>query len=277
MLLCSNYVMEQMIIAILIIALGFYCFKFYPFEKGNITNLVISAIFIIVTLIAKRIFTLTIPLFGVESLKIGIEYIPLMLAGFFLSPGYAFVIGLCCDMIGLILVPTGFPFFGFTLTMILVCVIPSFVKTHIKSFSMRQTEIMVISLIVLLGVGASFYIWSLDTISIDKTLYHITMIQKMTLITLCLVLTVLFIGFIYLLKKKINEEESKIFSTWIISVVLVELICTLCLTPLWLDIMYHIPFVVSLCIRVIKECVVLPLEIFVGYTLIKLLNRVLKV
>ena len=50
---------------------------------------------------------------------------------------------------------------------------------------------------------------------------------------------------------------------------------TLCLTPLWLDMMYKIPFVVSLCIRVIKECAVLPIEIFIGYTLIKLMKRIL--
>ena len=82
---------------------------------------------------------------------------------------------------------------------------------------------------------------------------------------------------IYFLKRKTNEEQSHIFSTWVMSVVFVEFVCTLCLTPLWLDIMYHIPFVISLCIRVIKECAILPIEIFIGYTLIQLLKRVLKI
>lgn len=45
--------------------------------------------------------------------------------------------------------------------------------------------------------------------------------------------------------------------------------------PLWLDMMYKIPFVISLCIRVIKECAVLPIEIFIGYTLIKFMKRML--
>lgn len=74
--------MEQIILAVLIIALGIYCFKFYPFEKGNVMNLVISATFIIVTLVCKRFLTIMIPLFGAESLKIGLEYLPLMIAGF---------------------------------------------------------------------------------------------------------------------------------------------------------------------------------------------------
>ena len=77
--------MEQVVIAMIIIALGFYVFKFYPFEKGNVMKLVIAAIFIILTAICKRL-AIMIPLFGTESLKIGFEYIPLMLAGYFLSP-----------------------------------------------------------------------------------------------------------------------------------------------------------------------------------------------
>lgn len=277
MLSCSEYVMEQMIIAIVIIALGFYCFKFYPFKKGDTMKLVISAIFIMVTLIAKRFLTLAIPLFGLESLKIGIEYIPLMIAGYLLSPSYAFVIGLCSDLIGLILVPTGFPFFGFTLTMILVSVIPSLVKEHMISFSMKQVEMMTTILIGILVIGASLYIWNLDTVSIEKTVYELTVFHKSFLISTCLLLMILFMIFMYLLKKRINEEESKIFSTWIMCVILTEVVCTLCLTPLWLDMMYGIPFVVSLCIRVIKECLIIPIEIFIGYTLIKILSKVLKV
>ena len=126
--------MEQVVIAMIIIALGFYVFKFYPFEKGNVMKLVIAAIFIILTAICKRL-AIMIPLFGTESLKIGFEYIPLMLAGYFLSPSYAFLVGLCSDVIGLIIVPTGFPFFGFTLGTILVSVIPSMVHVHFKRVS----------------------------------------------------------------------------------------------------------------------------------------------
>ena len=88
--------MEQIILGSIIIALGIYVFKFYPFEKGNVMKLVIAAIFVILTAICKRL-AIMIPLFGAESFKIGFEYIPLMIAGFFLSPSYAFLVGLCSD------------------------------------------------------------------------------------------------------------------------------------------------------------------------------------
>ena len=142
---------------------------------------------------------------------------------------------------------------------------------------MKQIERLTIGIILILGIGATFYISTLEYVSINKTIYTMTWEYKISLISICLILVFVFIGFIYLLKRRINEEQSHIFSTWVMSVVMVELICTLCLTPLWLDMMYGIPYVVSLCIRIIKECVVLPIEIFIGYTLIQLLNRVLKI
>ncbi|MFQ7317298.1 MAG: folate family ECF transporter S component [Massilimicrobiota timonensis] len=265
--------MEQVVIAMIIIALGFYVFKFYPFEKGNVMKLVIAAIFIILTAICKRL-AIMIPLFGTESLKIGFEYIPLMLAGYFLSPSYAFLVGLCSDVIGLIIVPTGFPFFGFTLGTILVSIIPSMVHVHFKRVSPTKVLMIVIGLIVILGVGASLYISQLDVVSISDTAYSLKLQDKITLISLCLLLSLLFVVIILFLKRKINTQEAKTFSTWILCVVLTEIVVTLCLTPLWLDMMYHIPWTISLCIRVVKECAILPIEIFIGYSLIPFLRRI---
>lgn len=265
--------MEQIIIAIIIIALGFYVFKFYPFEKGNVMKLVIAAIFIILTAICKRL-AIMIPLFGAESLKIGFEYIPLMLAGYFLSPSYAFIVGLCSDVIGLILVPTGFPFFGFTLGTILVSVIPSLIHEHSKNISPQNVLRIVIGLILVLGIGASIYIGQLDSVNISETVYHLQSQDKITLISICLLLSLIFMIVIAFLKRKINAQEAKTFSTWVLCVVLTELVVTLCLTPLWLDMMYQIPWTISLCIRVVKECAILPIEIFIGYILIPILNRI---
>ncbi len=266
--------MEQIIIVGIIIALGIYVFKFYPFEKGNVSKLVIASIFIILTAICKRL-AIMIPLFGTESLKIGFEYIPLMLAGYLLSPSSAFLIGFCSDMIGLILVPTGFPFFGFTLGTILVSVIPSLVKENLQSVKEKTVQYIANGIVCFMGLGASLYIYTLKEVDISGKIYLLTSQNKITLISICIALTALFIVLIHIIKKRVNIEEAKEFSTWILCVILVELVVTLCLTPLWLDIMYKIPFVVSLCIRIIKECAILPLEIFIGYSLIKLMKKII--
>ena len=140
--------------------------------------------------------------------------------------------------------------------------------------SPKRVLMIVIGLIAVLGVGASFYISGLDAINISQTTYHLKLQDKITLISFCVLLSLVFITIICFLRRKINTQEAKTFSTWILCVVLTELVVTLCLTPLWLDMMYHIPWTISLCIRVVKECAVLPIEIFIGYSLIPFLRRI---
>ncbi|MCD7840421.1 MAG: folate family ECF transporter S component, partial [Erysipelotrichaceae bacterium] len=148
-------------------------------------KLVMAAIFVILTAICKRL-SIMIPLFGTESLKIGFEYIPLMLAGYFLSPSYCFIIGLSSDLIGLIITPTGFPFFGFTLGTILVCVIPSLVKQNTKIFSPQTIQNIVTILIVLLGLLGSVYVWFLDELNISSTVYTLNLTYKIGIIAICI-------------------------------------------------------------------------------------------
>ncbi len=236
--------------------------------------MVLSSMMIMITLICKRFFTIPIPLFGLESLKVGIEYIPLMLAGFILQPGYAFIVGICSDLIGLIIVPTGFPFLGFTLTMILVCLIPSLVRYFCIDMNETILKYSVELLLSIITIFACLYIYNMDGYTISSTTIILSLTQKLLLIVFCISLLVIYIFVINITKKKM--KDSKDLSIWILSVTLVEMICTLVLTPLWLELMYNLPFVVSLCIRVIKECFVLPLEIFIGYSLLQVIQKVYK-
>lgn len=266
--------MVQLFILLIIILIGYIVLKLFPISKMKTIDIVLSAIFIMITLIAKRFLTIMIPLFGLESLKIGLEYIPLMVAGYFLSPSYAYFVGLSSDLLGLILTPTGFPFFGFTLTMILVSLIPSLIKTNMIN-KKQSIETKVQMILSLLAIGAMIYICQLNHITISNTLYTITIQQKIFLILICLLVILFFFFIIHFMKMKVKEEELNDFSLWILSVISVEIFCTLFLSPLWLKIMYGIPFFVSFCIRVMKECFVIPLEILLGYTIVKGLKRIL--
>lgn len=85
-------------------------------------------------------------------------------------------------------------------------------------------------------------------------------------------ISVLFIV-MYYYKRKSNESEYHLFNLWLISVVIVEMVITFCLTPYWLQVMYGIPFTLSLFIRVIKECIMIPIDIILGYSVLKILKR----
>ena len=268
--------MEQLFIGCIIIMLGMFLFKTFPFQKNNVKLLTLSAIFIVITLIAKRFFTFMIPLFGLESLKVGVEYIPLMIAGFILPPSYAYIVGMCCDLIGLILVPSGFPFFGFTLTMILVCVIPSLVSHYFSKIQQTHIYKIVSGVIFCFTLLGGVFIYHLDSVKISSTDVILQPMHKLILISMCVSLALVVFIVMFYAKKKQNENHFKDLSCWILSVVMVEGFCTLILSPLWLDMMYGMPFIVSFCIRVIKLCFVIPMEIFVGYTILKVIKKVTK-
>ena len=268
--------MEQLIIGCIIIMLGMFLFKTFPFEKKNVKILTLSAIFIVITLIAKRFFTFMIPLFGLESLKMGVEYIPLMIAGFILPPSYAYLVGMCCDLIGLILVPSGFPFFGFTLTMILVCVIPSLVSYYFSKMKETQIYKIVCGIVMMFAFSGAMFIYTLKSVKISGNDVMLEPTHKLILISMCILLTLVVYAVMLYAKKKQDEVNFIDLSCWILSVVVVEGFTTLILSPLWLSMMYNMPFIVSFCIRVIKLCFVIPMEIFVGYTVLKVIKRVTK-
>ena len=240
--------MIQIIIVCILVLLGIYCFKVYPLERRNTKKLAFSALIIIITLILKRL-TIMVPLFGAESLKIGFEYIPVMLAGIILSPSYAYLIGLITDLLGLVISPTGFPFFGFTLNQVLIGLIPSLIAVKVKNVD-----------------GKRF----------GKVTYTLTSLQKGVMIGLCLIASIGFILFMLKRTKNMKDNDVSLFGTWLLSVILVELAITFCLTPFWLQIMYGIPFVVSVSIRVIKACFIIPLEIIIGFPLLKQMDKLYK-
>lgn len=267
--------MIQIIIVCILVLLGIYCFKFYPLERRNTKKLAFSALIIIITLILKRL-TIMVPLFGAESLKIGFEYIPVMLAGVILSPSYAYLIGLITDLLGLVISPTGFPFFGFTLNQVLIGLIPSLIAVKVKNVDGKRFSKIVCLMIALFGGAGSLFVALQKTISIGKVTYTLTSLQKGVMIGLCLIASIGFILFMLKRTKNMKDNDASLFGTWLLSVILVELAITFCLTPFWLQIMYGIPFVVSVSIRVIKACFIIPLEIIIGFPLLKQMDKLYK-
>ena len=264
--------MVQIITGSILVLIGIYVFYKYPI-KNDTKSLALGALFIVVTVILKRL-TLMVPLFGAESLKIGFELIPLMLAGMLLTPGYCFIIGVAVDLVGLLIVPTGFPFLGFTLNCVLAALIPSIIVQKIKIDKQNKLEIGIkIGLIILL-VCASMYILSLDSITVSKTVITLQLWQKLVIIGGSIIMiTILFIVMMAI-KKKLEKQEVHIFYTWVVTVILVEVCISFLLTPYWLQIMYNIPFMLSLFIRIIKACIMIPLDICIGYSAFKVLRKI---
>lgn len=266
----SNQIMIQIIVAIILLGLGIYIFKTYPI-KSDTKSIAIGAILIVLTAILQRL-TIMVPLFGFESLKIGFAIIPIMLAGMILSPGYCYIIGLSCDLIGLIINPTGFPFLGFTLNSVLQAVIPALIVNKFKY--QEKLEIFIKGGLIGLVLITTIYVFNLNSVTLAKNIIKLTFINKLFIIGLCSLMIIILFVVINILKKKVDDNQLHLFYTWVLAVIVVEVGVNFLLTPYWLQVMYNIPYMLSLFIRVIKACVMIPLDIIIGYSILKLLKRI---
>lgn len=80
-------------------------------KKYNIRTLVYMAIFIALSIVATRIFSIDTPF-----LRIGIGFMPVIMAAMYLGPFKAGWIGVIADIIGFMLFPKGTFFPGFTIS-----------------------------------------------------------------------------------------------------------------------------------------------------------------
>ena len=98
--------MIQIICGVLLVLIGIFVFWKYPI-KSDTKSLTLAALLVILAVVLKR-FSIMIPLFGFESLKISVEVIPMLLAGVLLEQGLGVVSGLGVDWVGLMVVETYF-------------------------------------------------------------------------------------------------------------------------------------------------------------------------
>jgi ECF transporter S component (folate family) len=90
----------------------------------NLKKLITLAFLVAISVLLGRIFDLRIPVTGVETLRLGLGALPIMLAGLSFGPFYGALAGGVADLIGIWLFPQG-PFFPhFTLTSMLNGLLP---------------------------------------------------------------------------------------------------------------------------------------------------------
>lgn len=262
----------QIIAVAAIIIIGFFVFRM---DKLHVTGekLAIIAMFIALS-VALQFFSLMIPLFGFPSMRIGFSQLPLMVIGVLFGPSWAFLSGIVQDFLGLIVTPTGFPFFGFTLNKIIIGLIPALLFSKKIKWTPKVAYIVSQGILLSFLLGALAYLWLTPSIVTNGEVIEITMTIKLVFSTGSVLLIGAMMFFLKLLTEKYKKYENDFsISIWAMSVVLVEVIVQLILTPLWLAIMYDIPIWISFLLRVVKATIMVPLTIIIGYGILILMSR----
>lgn len=254
---------SQILSVLAIIVIGFISIKIDK-PKIQIKTLVMVSLLVGLSLILA-LLSWMIPLFGFPSLKIGFSQIPLMFIGFVFGPFWGFLGGLLADVLELLTGTITFPFFGFTLNKVLVGFIPGMVVKLIKTDN-RYTRMWPTIAIVLISFLAMFYVFSTNQIKVEENIIHVALELKFILSA---VIVLLMSGLLLSLNIILKHNKNKYVFLWILALIVVEMIVQLILTPFWLDVMYGIPFIVSVSVRLIKAVVMIVANTMIGLVLLK--------
>lgn len=254
----------------IIVVLGVVSFKLNPLV---VTTRKITVVALLVVLsVALQFYSLMIPLFGFPSLRIDFLQIPLMMIGVLFGPSWTILAGIAQDILGLIITPTGFPFFGFMLNKILMGMIPAVLfhfKNKISNQRMHQIVLMLLGIFL---VGSLSYVWQVQTIVVESNTIEITTIMKIGISILSLMLIGGLMVYMHATEQKYRDKKIPV-AFWALSVLLVEVTVSLILTPTWLYAMYSIPVLLSFLVRVVKAAIMVPLLMMVGYALLSLVEK----
>ncbi|MDD6467261.1 MAG: folate family ECF transporter S component [Erysipelotrichaceae bacterium] len=264
----------QGICLVAIIVLGVFIFRRYPL-KIRIKEMVLTSLFMVIGFVLSY-FSLMIPLLGFPSLKIGFAQLPLMLLGALFGPSYGFLAGLIFDLIGLIITPTDFPFLGFTLNNILVCVLPALWFHSHKKRNQKQIVRGVMMVCCVLVAVVLIYLWSYTYSEVFITKYFALTNQTRVGIT---VAVFVFVGILLIVMSQIMkkyQQDGNEVANWMVCVLCVELILNLVMTPIWLQVMYGIPYMVNFFLRAIKALIMIPTMTVLGFALLRIVRRLYK-
>ena len=263
----------QILSLALIACIGIIVFQFFP-KDFSAKKISLTAMFVLLSAILQAV-SVMLPLFGFPSLKIGFSQMPLLLLGALLGPVWAYIGGICQDIVSLIVDPTSFPFFGFTLNKIVVALIPAFWFTYGSKISQKTLFILTEVIIVCTYLLGLFALFTTGEIMSGGEMYHLNIWVKLGLsAVIILFLGILCYGIHYFYKKYQGTHNKA--GQWIISIISVEVIVQYCLTPLWLSVMYGVPFMGSLLVRLVKGSVMIFLNILIGLMLYRILSKLIK-
>lgn len=237
-------------------------------KELKLRKTILAALLVAIGIVLSQFVSITYPPSN-AIIRFGVGYLPLIIISIILGPKIGLYSAIVQDVLGyfayMVVFGASGPFFpGFTLNAIIFGVVPGLVYNLILKDKKIFNYINFVLLALLIGVGVYALVDMPNIISTVNTdidfspavLYSILIIGEIGLI-----------GILIFVFKNRNEDD--LSHRIIFSVIIAQIVTALILTPIWVSILYQIPFWAQLPLRIIKT----PIEIFI-YSF--LLIRVIK-
>lgn len=241
--------------------------------RFELKTMVMISFMSLLSLVLAVFLSMTIPLFGFPSLRFGFSQLPIMLAGALFGPWWGLIAGVLEDLLEL---ASGFittPYIGFTLNKALLGLIPGLVFLLAKK-NPQKLKFYIGGLVILLYGASISFILSTNSVSASQVTYVLDWSVKLILIGL----TLLILPLTYLVYRTLKQKDLQktTFQAWLLSVILIEIVINVILTPIWLKNMYGIPIEIQVVIRSIKASFFVVLNTFMAYFIYRNLQRIKK-
>ena len=267
-------IFAQVAIVAFMVVLGIFIFRYTKFELKTQTLTLVSMLIIIAIALGTRYLTISLPIFGPESFEIKFDTIPIIFTGILFGPGWGFIAGLTTDLLQLMFSGVAFPFFGFTLNLVLTGVIAGFVFSNKNKLSAKFMTFLTQTFIAIVSVIAIMYLSLNNTIRLSGEVFTLTLPIKIISSLVIFALAFIIIIYLYRIQNHIEDEKEKYFmSRFTTIVVLCEVIIQMILTSLWLSIMFELPWIVYMAPRVVEAILMIFVYVVIGQLLYRLVFK----
>jgi ECF transporter S component (folate family) len=245
-------------------------------KNNNLRKIIFAGLMVATGIVLSNILSISYPP-NSTIIRFGIGFLPLVIVSIVLGPKIGLYSAIVQDILGYFVyiwvfgVPSG-PFFpGFTLNSILYGVVPGVVY-NLRVSNKRFFGYVNYALLFFLLISG---IWSIIRVEEVIALIENRLSEGMSfepwvvylMIGLGMLGVVSILFYLYTKRNEAEEEQRIIFS-----VIFLQLLVALILTPVWVSVLYKIPYLPQLPLRIIKT----PVEIFFYSALLTRLIKVFK-
>ncbi|MCK4552212.1 MAG: folate family ECF transporter S component, partial [Tenericutes bacterium] len=242
----------------------------------NLRNIIFAGLLVAIGIILSSLLSISYPP-NSTIIRFGIGYLPLIIISIVLGPKIGFSAAIIQDILGYFIyiwifgAPSGPFYLGFTLNAILYGVVPGLIYNMKLKNRRIFNYINFVFLLLLIGLG----VWGLFNVNDIIVAIEARITDNMSFSPLFIYLLIIvgeigIVGTLVFVIKNRNEGDQS--HRIIFSVIILQTVTALILTPIWVSNLYGIPFWPQLPIRVIKT----PFEIFIYSVLLIRIIKVLK-
>lgn len=253
------------------------------FKKNKIQiktpDLAYASVFVVIPLVLSIYLSFYIPLAGVNAFKIGFAQPVMAAGGVILNSPLGYLIGIVVDILGIILMPSGTPYFGFTFNAAMVFVIGWLVFKYTGNYSENKIKNIIYGIYGLLFVVFSGLILMVKSIKLESLVIKLDEVlflipnRYLLIISIFLLILILAIVTHYTVLFLQNQNKADVYRFTLITL-LIEVFINIFLTSTHIHALYSIPFIALIVPRIIKALVFLPINTMISYFVYKTVKKI---